>query len=203
MTTNKTSDRWRLFGFIAGFILIGCAFLVIYPEVPHPHPPGYDKLVAAIIAKDDERVAAILKNGFNPNVYPDTLADRHAEDSTPALLVAVKSGNRKIVQLLLDHGADPSKGDGWDYDALDAAIRAENLEMMSLLFKPGTRLNIKDATAPTLYSAATNGKLTSVKFLLAHGATTTPAFVKILKEENKDLEIIRLLEESLKTQSKK
>ena len=171
--------------------------------LPHNHPPNYDRMMAAIEKKDAKAVMLILNGGFDPNTIPHEEADYMAEDDISPLNAAAFDGSTEIVRILLDHGANPNIHDGWHADPLSAATRNDSLDTMKLLLQRGAELNVYGGTGAALWRAAMDGKIRSVTFLLDHGATTTPGFIKILKETQGSPEIIRLLEKSLKSPAKK
>ena len=76
-----------------------------------------DRLLSAIRYKRTTEVRELLEKG----------ADADAEDSngeTP-LVAAAAGGDALIVKLLLDHGADPSRRDGWKRTPLSVATSEE------------------------------------------------------------------------------
>jgi ankyrin repeat protein len=79
----------------------------------------------------EDIVAELLANGANPNV--------EAGYYKGALLAAIRKGNPKIVELLLDHGADPnpssssSSQNPWGDSLLNAAAFSGNDKVMRIL----------------------------------------------------------------------
>lgn len=165
--------RWRR------RLCLGCAFVLIAPCVavwlfirPHlNHPRGYDRLIQAIERNDADAVTAVLNSGVDPNAYPDTDADQFFEDDSRPIDVAASDGSAGMVRLLLDHGADPNLGDGWNATPLSAAVEGESIETMQLLIQRGARVNDYPGGSSALWRAATDGKAKAVEFLLDHGAS--------------------------------
>jgi ankyrin repeat protein len=73
---------------------------------------GMTVLETAIATREKDRyqaVAALLKAGAGPNASPSS--DSRGAGSKSALHWAVEVGNRKLVRLLLEHGANPNVAD--------------------------------------------------------------------------------------------
>jgi ankyrin repeat protein len=62
----------------------------------------HDQLLSAIDKDDLETASRILKNSIDLNVACAEL------DGAPALFLAILKGDQSMVQLLLEHGADPN-----------------------------------------------------------------------------------------------
>ena len=71
-------------------------------------------------------VRALLRAGANPNLA-------HEDDGRTPLLAAVEGGQRRIVKLLLNAGADPNRADEDGQTALDIARRGGQGEIVQLL----------------------------------------------------------------------
>jgi ankyrin repeat protein len=154
--------------------------------------------MSAISSRHPVEVETILKSGVNPDIYPNTIEDCREEIDITPLNSAAEDGSTEIVRMLLDHGADPNKGDGWHVGGpLSAATRKDSLATMALLLKRGASLNEYGGTGAAIWRAAMDGKVRSVRFLLDHGATTTPEFLKLLRETQGSPEIISMIEKWL------
>jgi len=66
------------------------------------------ELVAAVTSGDVMRVESLLSSGVNPNVRSKRQGDYLGPPSLPALDVAIGRGNQQMVQILLEHGANPN-----------------------------------------------------------------------------------------------
>jgi ankyrin repeat protein len=89
-----------------------------------------------------------------------------------ALLLAAMSDNSAgIVRLLMAKGADPKVVDVLKVNALNAAVRGDDLETIKIIVDAGIAIDVPDFTGSTpLIGAAFNGNLPAVKLLLAKGA---------------------------------
>ncbi len=142
----------------------------------------------------------------------------HMQDGMTALVKAIKSGNPHIVQILLDHGADPNleaedkhplyganpnikagkNKDGYEHP-LFYALRGENSEeIVKLLFAYGATPNPHDLYR-LLVSAVYRNKHEIVKILLDAGADRTipvkdyDITLLIVAIESQNVEMIKLL----------
>ena len=75
-----------------------------------------------------------LKDGANPNLI---IGDSSPYDASSPLHKAVLSENIKLVEILLDNGADPNFYDETNITPLIYAIDNKNLPMMILLLDRG------------------------------------------------------------------
>jgi ankyrin repeat protein len=137
--------------------------------------PTFDnKLLLAIIAHDVEAVRKELTSGTDPN---------QSEGHELPLLIACELGDPAIVELLLQHKADPNKRyrEVYSHDALSTLcnltgdpgeeIYQEHLECADLLLKYGADINSTDALKVTALMVATDIENEAfVEWLLEHGA---------------------------------
>ena len=84
-----------------------------------------------------------------------------------ALHVAIKMGDLKVAQLLLDNGADINAQDFNGYTPLILAVKMRNLELVTFVVTHGADVNLanKDGVTP-LHQAAFSGNEAVVDFLL-------------------------------------
>jgi len=137
-----------------------------------------EHLLALVESQDLDRIGAYLAQpGVNINDRPGgikTLLDFAAE------------GNRvKVVQYLLDHGADVNvmtqgqinvPGNPAGMTPLCRAAYFNAIETMDLLFKHGAEVNSPPGRASAIMFAAKNGNLKAVEMLVAHGADVNHEF---------------------------
>ncbi len=101
-----------------------------------------------------------------------------AAEADPALIGAVKNGNREVVLRLLKARADVNGTEVDGTTALHWAVRADDLETVQLLLRAGARANAANRYGVTPLSlAATNGRATMIEALLeadASANTTLP-----------------------------
>jgi ankyrin repeat protein len=109
------------------------------------------------------------------------ISDRYRQTNEireSALSFAIRAGNLRKIELLLEHGADISYQRGRGYEALiDAAHQpgAELLPILELLIKRGARLNsMSDYGESALSVVSRNGRFDAVRVLLNAGADPAP-----------------------------
>jgi ankyrin repeat protein len=126
-------------------------------------------LMKAIAERDVEAVANALKEGASPRApaWRKMLAPR---EPTP-LLLAVQSGNRPIVELLLDAGALIEEDTRSWNSPLAVACHSGDIEMVELLLSRGADINYARAGHSTpLEEAAFYSRGDLVTLLLDRGA---------------------------------
>jgi ankyrin repeat protein len=114
-------------------------------------------------------IKRLLKKDIDLNrVIPSSLARHENEGKTP-LEQAASLGNRKIVKLLLSHGADPNFKRINEYDneitPLRKAVGAGAVEVVKLLLKEGADPHWKDLQNRTLLHMAISNFCTSSNLL--------------------------------------
>lgn len=101
---------------------------------------------------------------------PDLLEARNSDNLTP-LHLASSSGNKPIVQFLIDRGADLHAGDNEGSNALHHAAGNGHMDIIQLLIDKGADLNIKDKNGMTaLHFTAIRNHLGCGEFLIKQRA---------------------------------
>lgn len=151
---------------------------------------GLPLMMAAVMMKHYNLVAAILSAGANPNILhrPDSMPNDYEDDhqlnvderlfrdlkelglKTP-IHIAVNMESLDIVQLLLDGGADPNQTDLGLCTPLHWACMNGDLAMTKLLLSYGANPNALDLAASTpLHEAVRKNRLGITKLLLSFDA---------------------------------
>lgn len=105
-------------------------------------------LVLAVTARDHERARALLAAGASPNAIKMEEDEHwHVYSETPVLYLACTQGDRAMVELLLDNGADPNlmlRRQGIvDREAIPCLIAAlAHLDIVALLLARGADANL-------------------------------------------------------------
>lgn len=123
-------------------------------------------LIRAVYRGDLLTVRALIKNGKDVNAS--------ALDGTTPLIAAAGTCNRKMVELLLQEGADPNSADLHGRTSLSVVVAAgktsTSAEIFEVLLSAGAKINPKDPTAlALLMNAVLNGNLEIVRDLLTQG----------------------------------
>jgi len=125
-------------------------------------PPGivlnvddyHKQIIKLINSKNYEELETHLNNGLDPNMtfgYGDT------NNGTCLLSFAVRTDDTQIVQLFLDHGADPNIDTFLDTPIFNA-IQAGNENIMKLLINHGANVNnVPDITGSILHTLVVRG----------------------------------------------
>jgi ankyrin repeat protein len=121
-------------------------------------------LLAAMALLDDPShiVRLLLSRGANPNVT-------HGLYHTP-LQEAAKLGDRELIQILLDHGADINNPGGRNGSVVEAAVT--DLKLVQWLIEKGADPTLHNKTngGTALHAACLNGDVEAIRFLVACGA---------------------------------
>ncbi len=127
---------------------------------------GLDAALLRAVENDDlTMVKAMLTQGANPNAKDESRLN------TPVLTRAVVRGNRAIMQVLLDKGADINGKGAHGFTALHLIAGKGKVEAIKFLLTHGADVNARTDEGETpLISAVFIGQSDNVKFLLANGA---------------------------------
>lgn len=121
-------------------------------------------LLDAAYAGDSERVAALLREGADPDQPNDFGA-------TPLGEAALR-GDVQVMQLLLKAGADPESANHEGETALMRVARTGNVEAAKLLLKAGARVDAREnwGQQTALIWAAAQDQPAMIRFLVDRGA---------------------------------
>ena len=142
---------------------------------------------------DPEVVKMLIDAGVNVNA-------KTSSNMTPllSLCYSVKEPNLKILELLINAGADMNATWSVSHSALTYLIQYKNLEAIKLFASKGANLRVRDPLGKTLlHDAVLSGDIEIINFLITHGVPVdearwkTPLMVAI--EENASLEVITTL----------
>ena len=154
-------------------------------------PRGYTPLMAARSMGNDAGVKALLERGVSQDIFGaimekdadlirELLRDAPAaanpvEDGPVPLIWAGRYGDREIIRMLLEAGAEPNvlrDIDHFGKTALDMAISYQNDDVIRLMLDYGADPEFKGegTQASTLRVALRNGTVSAFKMLLEAGA---------------------------------
>lgn len=130
----------------------------------------------ALTKADDDALKAVAARKFTQIPPGVNINATRKKDGRTLLILAVISLDADTVKLLLDAGADPSKGDAKGFTPLHYASSANVVEIMELLVKSGADIEGKTSNGITpVMEAARLGNVASVKFLADKGASLIKA----------------------------
>jgi len=120
------------------------------------------ELVGAVTSGDVMRVESLLSSGVNPNARAKRQGDELGPPSLPALDVAIGRGNQQMVQILLEHGANPNSVSSTDilldptFTPLARAVDKQLPEIAQLLIDHGADVNRGGSKSPLGIALARN-----------------------------------------------
>ncbi len=125
------------------------------------YPGAETALFLAVTARRIPVVKLLLERGANPNLK--------SSDTISALGEATKHGNKALMSLLIDHGANLNPGG--DFSPLSTAVSMRDLDAAKLLIERGARIDEKVLPySGSLLSAAASAKwLPGVELFLSLG----------------------------------
>ncbi|WP_163832431.1 ankyrin repeat domain-containing protein [Spartinivicinus ruber] len=122
---------------------------------------GYTPLMHAVCKNRVDTVKLLLSKGANPN---------YCNKAQSVLDIAVKKGNRKIINLLLEHGAKINQQDNKGGTPIYQAIRKKQIEIVCLLLARGANPFIRTYFGgTTLMTAAFSGDRDLFDLILSQG----------------------------------
>ena len=144
-------------------IVLAIAFLSCGPASREQEDRGI-LLYRASESADLDTVVRLLEEGIDPNTlvrFSDT------EPASTALIAAASRGHVRIVEALLNEGADPGRSDATGMVPLDFA---QEPKVWTLLLQYGADANVRERMGSPLAFAAAIGSEAKVEALLAAGA---------------------------------
>jgi uncharacterized protein len=161
LITHHQTIKLRIWavGFSALALLVSCG------SAPQQQQGLDARLLAAVAQGDAARADSCLQAGADPNVQDS--------NGLPAILLAARSGQRKILASLLAHGADTeaSRSNTFGNTALMEASVRNDTAIARLLLENGADVQARDAFGdPALNWAAYYGHVDYAGILLRHGA---------------------------------
>ena len=144
--------------------LLACAFCTGCASAPPQkiNSAAEIALKGAFANRDDKKIREAIKDGARVNV-------RNRDGST-LIEYAIASGNKSLVELVVDHGADlgaTTRG----FTPLMSAAWYGRVDMMRLIIRGGADINARDDYGRTaLMLAVSQNKAAAVKYLLSKGA---------------------------------
>jgi len=136
---------------------------LLIEAVEEPKQLLNEALFTAATRGDLDIARAMLAAGADPGLPPARSAPLEA---------AARSGVIEMIELLLDHGANPDYSEGPGNFALDSAILFGRVHVMTALLRRGANPNAGDLErgTPPLARAVTVGNPECVRVLVAFGA---------------------------------
>ncbi len=133
-----------------------------------PQPPTYRQ--------------AALQPAVQPGVEEPT--PRKQQDMGPLLIEAIRNGDRDMVNVLMDGGADANSSDSEGATALMFAARTRCLSCVAALLKRGANVRLKDRHGDTALDIARRaGRTGAAELILAHDPEKGPAALLIASRE--------------------
>ncbi|HEX9473025.1 MAG TPA: ankyrin repeat domain-containing protein [Steroidobacteraceae bacterium] len=164
---NTRRDRNAPAGAIA--ICIGATVLAIAGCGKPSDPKAYQSLIPAVLNNDLGEIRRLVaEEHYDVN-------KRTSGTGETALQSAATAGQTNIVVFLLDHGADPNRGDAGNMTPLHGASYGNHPEAARLLLRAGAHVDevlSKIKTTP-LMVAASKGHREVVDILLTAGANVS------------------------------
>jgi len=186
---KKITSRVFIIKLLIVVTLLGLGFWLlpirirIEHEIKHSPPPVEDYeqpetkedfLAYAIIARDEGKICQLLDEGVSPNAESDIIIS-----SKTFLMLAAEYGQKKIVEILVERGADINATNFLGTSALVYAIQYYHADIATFLISKGATLNKYDSMGYTpLIVALINGQSSTIEALIRHGADVNQKYEK-------------------------
>jgi len=128
---------------------------------------GENALVHAVKSQAQETVDLLLENGANAQELQNN------KDGKSPLFCAISQKNCKIVESLLEYGADIDQRAPNEDTPIICAVRSKDLEMITLLLKAGADQTLANKKGETPLTIAQSRQYTEITELLLNADKTT------------------------------
>lgn len=136
-----------------------------YGLSPSANKDGYSLLHFAVIGNRPDKALMLLNQGAIINM-------QEKENGCTPLLLAVKKAHAKVIDVLLEKGADVNKATKFGYTPLLVAAELGLMNITQKLLKQGAKVNVStnDGIKTPLLAALMNRHISVAKLLLGAGA---------------------------------
>ena len=136
-----------------------------YGLSPSAHKDGFSLLHFAVVGNHPDKAVMLLNQGALINM-------QDKENGCTPLLLAVKKAHAKVIDVLLEKGADVNKPNNFGYTPLMIAAELGLMSITQKLLKKGAKVNVStnDNTKTPLLSALMKRNISVSKVLLDAGA---------------------------------
>lgn len=136
-----------------------------YGLSPSAHKDGFSLLHFAVVGNHPDKAVMLLNQGALINM-------QDKENGCTPLLLAVKKAHAKVIDVLLERGADVNKPTKFGYTPLMIAAELGLMKITQKLLKQGAKVNVStnDGVKTPLLSALMKKHISVAKLLLDAGA---------------------------------
>lgn len=136
-----------------------------YGLSPSAHKDGFSLLHFAVVGNHPDKAVMLLNQGAIINM-------QDKENGCTPLLLAVKKAHAKVIDVLLEKGADVNKPSKFGYTPLMIAAELGLMKITQKLLKRGAKVNVStiDGVKTPLLSALMKRHISVAKLLLDAGA---------------------------------
>jgi cytohesin len=120
-----------------------------------------------------DEIASLLQAGASPDVRIDEPTIGAPVHSVPALIFAYNTGQKNVIKLLLDRGANPNAPTSWGITPLANAASQGDLPRAKMLLSKGADANAADGFFGSPLIAAASSSPSVVNLLLQQDAKST------------------------------
>ncbi|OUM59376.1 hypothetical protein PIROE2DRAFT_63812 [Piromyces sp. E2] len=143
-----------------------------------PIQPFYEN----ILIKACQRNEFVLINYIIQNMNETINIDKQDNCGKSALFVACEKGNFKVVQLLIEHGANVNNGNKNGYTPLMEASKNNYLNIVKYLVEKGANPNLTNKLGQSaLLIAYNNNNFSIVRYLIDHGMDVRQLLIQMIQ----------------------